>query len=279
MSACRRRRATTAPPSRAIRWRPTRSTCPSARPRPAGPADRTAEGTAAHDGDPLPAPQEWARVRRRCGRRARPRWPRGSRSACSSRTCPRRSTGAEVFSLDTSALLAGTRFRGDFEERFKAVLAALGKRKNPILFIDELHSIIGAGATTGGTMDLATLLKPVLTSGGLRVDGLDHVRRVQADREGPRALAPLPEGAAAGTDGRGDGEDPAGAAEAIRRTPPCRRTRWRPSTAPRNWRHVTCATTGCRIPRSTCLMRPERWCACRRRRAYCESQPVRLAQG
>ena len=65
--------------------------------------------------------------------------------------------GAEVFSLDTAALLAGTRFRGDFEERFKAVITALSKRPMPILFIDEIHSTVGAGATTGGTMDLATL--------------------------------------------------------------------------------------------------------------------------
>ena len=93
--------------------------------------------------------------------------------------------GAEVFALDTAALLAGTRFRGDFEERFKAVLAALRKRKNPILFIDELHSIVGAGATTGGTMDLATLLKPVLTGGGLRVVGsttFDEYKQIEKDR-------------------------------------------------------------------------------------------------
>ena len=94
-------------------------------------------------------------------------------------------TGAEVFALDTAALLAGTRFRGDFEERFKAVLAALRKRQNPILFIDELHSIVGAGATTGGTMDLATLLKPVLTGGGLRVVGsttFDEYQQIEKDR-------------------------------------------------------------------------------------------------
>jgi ATP-dependent Clp protease ATP-binding subunit ClpA len=93
--------------------------------------------------------------------------------------------GAEVFALDTAALLAGTRFRGDFEERFKAVLGALRKRKNPILFIDELHSIVGAGATTGGTMDLATLLKPVLTGGGLRVVGsttFDEYKQIEKDR-------------------------------------------------------------------------------------------------
>jgi ATP-dependent Clp protease ATP-binding subunit ClpA len=94
-------------------------------------------------------------------------------------------TGAEVFALDTAALLAGTRFRGDFEERFKSVLAALRKRRNPILFIDELHSIVGAGATTGGTMDLATLLKPVLTGGGLRVVGsttFEEYKQIEKDR-------------------------------------------------------------------------------------------------
>jgi ATP-dependent Clp protease ATP-binding subunit ClpA len=93
--------------------------------------------------------------------------------------------GAEVFALDTTALLAGTRFRGDFEERFKAVLNALKKRRNPILFIDELHSIVGAGATTGGTMDLATLLKPILTAGGLRVVGsttFDEYKQIEKDR-------------------------------------------------------------------------------------------------
>ena len=98
---------------------------------------------------------------------------------------PETLTGAEVFSLDTAALLAGTRFRGDFEERFKAVLAALSKRRNPILFIDELHSIVGAGATTGGTMDLATLLKPILASGALRVVGsttFDEYKQIEKDR-------------------------------------------------------------------------------------------------
>ena len=96
---------------------------------------------------------------------------------------------AEVFSLDTGALLAGTRYRGDFEERFKAVVGALAARPKPILFIDEMHSTVGAGAVTGGTMDLATLLKPLLTAGELRVDRLDDVRGVQAHREGPRARA------------------------------------------------------------------------------------------
>ena len=79
--------------------------------------------------------------------------------------------GAEIFTLDSGALLAGTRFRGDFEERFKALMAALAKRPKAILFIDELHTMVGAGATTGGTMDLANLVKPILTEGRVRLMG------------------------------------------------------------------------------------------------------------
>jgi ATP-dependent Clp protease ATP-binding subunit ClpA len=99
--------------------------------------------------------------------------------------------GAEVFALDATALLAGTRFRGDFEERFKAVVAALAKRKRPILFIDEVHSTVGAGATTGGTMDLATLIKPVLTAGELRVVGsttFEEFKHIEKDRGLARRL-------------------------------------------------------------------------------------------
>jgi ATP-dependent Clp protease ATP-binding subunit ClpA len=98
---------------------------------------------------------------------------------------------AEVFSLDTGALLAGTRFRGDFEERFKAVIAALDKRPKPILFIDEMHATVGAGAVTGGTMDLATLLKPLLTSGTLRVIGsttFEEFKHIEKDRALARRL-------------------------------------------------------------------------------------------
>ena len=99
--------------------------------------------------------------------------------------------GAEVYSLDTTALLAGTRYRGDFEERFKAVVAALSKRAKPILFIDEVHSTVGAGATTGGTMDLATLIKPVLTAGELRVVGsttFEEFKQIEKDRGLARRL-------------------------------------------------------------------------------------------
>jgi len=93
--------------------------------------------------------------------------------------------GAEVYALDTGALLAGTRYRGDFEERFKAVLAALKKRPKAILFIDEMHTMVGAGATTGGTMDLANLVKPVLTEGDIRLIGsttFEEFKHVEKDR-------------------------------------------------------------------------------------------------
>jgi ATP-dependent Clp protease ATP-binding subunit ClpA len=99
--------------------------------------------------------------------------------------------GAEVFALDTAGLLAGTRFRGDFEERFKAVIKALSARPRPILFIDEMHSTVGAGATTGGTMDLATLIKPILTSGELRVIGsttFEEFKHIEKDRALARRL-------------------------------------------------------------------------------------------
>ena len=99
--------------------------------------------------------------------------------------------GAEVFSLDTTALLAGTRFRGDFEERFKAVITSLAERPLPILFIDEVHATVGAGATTGGTMDLATLIKPVLAAGELRVIGsttFDEFKHIEKDRALARRL-------------------------------------------------------------------------------------------
>jgi ATP-dependent Clp protease ATP-binding subunit ClpA len=99
--------------------------------------------------------------------------------------------GAEIFALDAGALLAGTRFRGDFEERFKALMTALGKRPKPILFIDELHTMVGAGATTGGTMDLANLVKPILTEGRIRLAGsttFEEFKHIERDRALHRRL-------------------------------------------------------------------------------------------
>jgi ATP-dependent Clp protease ATP-binding subunit ClpA len=79
--------------------------------------------------------------------------------------------GAEIFALDIGALLAGTKYRGDFEARFKALVAAIRQRQKPILFIDEIHTILGAGAAQGGTVDASNLLKPLLQSGELRCMG------------------------------------------------------------------------------------------------------------
>ena len=79
--------------------------------------------------------------------------------------------GAEIFALDTGAMLAGTRYRGDFEERFKQVIGALKKRPKPILFIDEIHTMVGAGATSGGTLDLSNMVKPILQEGDIRIIG------------------------------------------------------------------------------------------------------------
>lgn len=78
---------------------------------------------------------------------------------------------SEIFTLDMGALLAGTKFRGDFEERLKAVVGALQKRERAILFIDEIHTIVGAGATSGGSLDASNILKPALGNGELRCIG------------------------------------------------------------------------------------------------------------
>ena len=79
--------------------------------------------------------------------------------------------GDTIYALDLGTLLAGTKYRGDFEKRFKALLAELQRKKNAILFIDEIHTIIGAGAVSGGAMDASNLLKPMLASGELRCIG------------------------------------------------------------------------------------------------------------
>jgi ATP-dependent Clp protease ATP-binding subunit ClpA len=102
---------------------------------------------------------------------------------------PRALLGATVFSLDMGSLLAGTRFRGDFEERIKAVIKALQKIEGAILFIDEIHTMVGAGATTGGTMDASNLLKPALASGRLRCIGSTTFQEFRQHFEKDRALA------------------------------------------------------------------------------------------
>jgi len=95
---------------------------------------------------------------------------------------------ATVFALDMGSLLAGTRYRGDFEERLKAVLAELEATKGAILFIDEIHTVIGAGATSGGAMDASNLLKPALASGTLRCMGSTTYKEYRNYFEKDRAL-------------------------------------------------------------------------------------------
>jgi len=96
---------------------------------------------------------------------------------------------AEVYSLDMGALLAGTRYRGDFENRLKAVVKALEKKPGSVLFIDEIHTIVGAGATSGGSMDASNLLKPALQSGKLRCMGSTTYKEFRQYFEKDRALA------------------------------------------------------------------------------------------
>ena len=84
---------------------------------------------------------------------------------------PENLKNAEIFALDLGALVAGTKFRGDFEERLKAVVQGLKEKENAILFIDEIHMIVGAGATSGGSMDASNLLKPALSSGEIKCIG------------------------------------------------------------------------------------------------------------
>ena len=96
--------------------------------------------------------------------------------------------GATIFSLDMGALLAGTRYRGDFEERVKQVVKELENHPDAILFIDEIHTVIGAGATSGGAMDASNLLKPALASGSLRCMGSTTYKEFRQHFEKDRAL-------------------------------------------------------------------------------------------
>ena len=102
---------------------------------------------------------------------------------------PKVLTNTTIFSLDMGALLAGTRYRGDFEERLKNVLKELEEHKDSIFFIDEIHTVIGAGATTGGAMDASNLLKPSLQSGNLKCMGSTTYKEYRQHFEKDRALS------------------------------------------------------------------------------------------
>jgi ATP-dependent Clp protease ATP-binding subunit ClpA len=96
--------------------------------------------------------------------------------------------GAVIYNLDMGSVLAGTRYRGDFEERLKAVINELEHQKNAVLFIDEIHTVIGAGATSGGSMDASNLLKPALASGTIRCIGSTTYKEYRTYFEKDRAL-------------------------------------------------------------------------------------------
>ncbi len=96
--------------------------------------------------------------------------------------------GSTIFSLDMGSLLAGTRYRGDFEERLKQVVKELENHPDAVLFIDEIHTVIGAGATSGGAMDASNLLKPALASGTLRCMGSTTYKEFRQHFEKDRAL-------------------------------------------------------------------------------------------
>ena len=97
--------------------------------------------------------------------------------------------GLKILSLDMGALLAGTKFRGDFEQRLKNVISALTEKKNAILFIDEIHTIVGAGATSSGSMDASNILKPVLATGEIRCIGSTTYEEYKNHFEKDRALS------------------------------------------------------------------------------------------
>jgi len=102
---------------------------------------------------------------------------------------PPRLQGYEIYSIDVSSLVAGTRYRGDFEERMQAIIAALAAKKKVILYIDEIHQIVGAGATRGDSMDAANMLKPVLTRGDMRCVGATTYEEYRRYFEKDRALS------------------------------------------------------------------------------------------
>jgi ATP-dependent Clp protease ATP-binding subunit ClpA len=112
----------------------------------------------------------------------------GLACASSATMCRKCSQDATIFSLDMGTLLAGTRYRGDFEERLKQVVKEIEEYPGAVLFIDEIHTVIGAGATSGGAMDASNLLKPALASGAIRCIGSTTYKEYRQFFEKDRAL-------------------------------------------------------------------------------------------
>ena len=118
----------------------------------------------------------------------RRRLPKGWHAVCTNAEVPEVLHEVTIYSLDMGALLAGTRYRGDFEERLKAVITEIEALEGAVLFIDEIHTVIGAGATSGGAMDASNLLKPALQSGALRCIGSTTYKEYRHHFEKDRAL-------------------------------------------------------------------------------------------
>ena len=159
--------------------RPVRAEPDEARLRgPARPGRRPPDGDRADDADPRPPHEEQPRADRRAGRR-QDRRRRGPRPAHLERTVPDLLKGKQIYTLDLAALVAGSKYRGEFEERLKKVMKEIAQRGDIILFIDELHNLVGAGAAEGA-IDAASILKPALARGELQTVGattLDEYRK------------------------------------------------------------------------------------------------------
>ena len=171
-----------------------------------------------------------------------------------------------IFQLDMGALLAGTRYRGDFEERLKAVIKEIEAYPGAIMFIDEIHTVIGAGATSGGAMDASNLLKPALAGGNLRCIGSTTYKEYRQHFEKDRALVrrfqkiDVDRAVGAGCD-----QDPQWPQALFRELPqgPLHGRRHRN----RRWscRRATCMTASCPTRRSTSSTRPAHpRCCCRK---------------
>jgi ATP-dependent Clp protease ATP-binding subunit ClpA len=148
---------------------------------------RERRGRALHPGAVPPAQEQPAAGGR--PRRGQDRHRRGAGAEDRRGRDAGRAGRATIFSLDMGALLAGTRYRGDFEERLKAVVKELEEHPDAILFIDEIHTVIGAGATSGGAMDASNLLKPALQGGKLRCMGSTTYKEFRQHFEKDRALS------------------------------------------------------------------------------------------
>ncbi len=153
------------------------------------PVDRPPPRSRADDRNPVPPAQEQSALRRR-GRSRQDR-DRGGPRAHDRREsrCPTCCSTATIYSLDMGSLVAGTKYRGDFEKRLKAVLAEVKKQPGAILFIDEIHTVIGAGAASGGVMDASNLIKPALANGELRCIGSTTYNEYRGIFEKDHALA------------------------------------------------------------------------------------------